>query len=234
VCTDPDQASAVEWVLVATKTYAVPGAAAWLARLVGRDTRLAVMQNGVEHVSRFAPHASAERIVPVVVGFAAERGAPGRLRQRDHGRLTVPDSNDGRMFASLFTHTPIEVVLTPDIQTALWRKLCLNAAGVVCALVLKPAGIARHDAIADLMRGIIREAVAVGRAEGAALDDSVVESTIDSCRRAPPDGVNSILADRLAGRPTEIDARNGVIVRLGRRHGIATPLNAMAVALLSV
>jgi 2-dehydropantoate 2-reductase len=44
--------------------------------------------------------------------------------------------------------------------------------------------------------------------------------------------VNSLLADRLAGRPLEIDARNGVIVRLGQQHGIATPLNGMAVAIL--
>jgi 2-dehydropantoate 2-reductase len=51
-------------------------------------------------------------------------------------------------------------------------------------------------------------------------------------RRGPRDAKNSMLADRLAGRPMEIDARNGVIVRLGRKHGIAAPMNALMVALL--
>jgi len=51
-------------------------------------------------------------------------------------------------------------------------------------------------------------------------------------RRGSRDGENSMLADRRAGRPMEIDARNDVIVRLGRKHGIATPMNALLVALL--
>jgi 2-dehydropantoate 2-reductase len=55
---------------------------------------------------------------------------------------------------------------------------------------------------------------------------------VDGARSAPPDAENSMVADRRAGRAMEIDARNGVIVRLGRKHGIATPMNALMVALL--
>ena len=74
--------------------------------------------------------------------------------------------------------------------------------------------------------------MAVGRAEGAVIDDSHVEVVLQGYRNAPPDSVNSLHADRQAGRVTEIDARNGVIVRLGKKHGIATPCNQMAVALI--
>ena len=55
---------------------------------------------------------------------------------------------------------------------------------------------------------------------------------MSGARRAPRDAGNSMLADRRAGRPMEIDARNGVIVRLGRKHGIPAPMNALMVALL--
>ena len=82
------------------------------------------------------------------------------------------------------------------------------------------------------MRGLIRECIAVGRAEGADLPDGLADDVVAGYRAGPADSVNSMLADRLAGRPMEIDARNGVIVRLGTRHGIATPLNAMAATLL--
>jgi 2-dehydropantoate 2-reductase len=79
---------------------------------------------------------------------------------------------------------------------------------------------------------MVRECIAVGRAAGATLDDSIVEAVVDGARNAPADSINSLLADRMAGRPMEIDARNGAVVRLGRKHGIPTPLNEMAVALL--
>ena len=72
----------------------------------------------------------------------------------------------------------------------------------------------------------------VGRAEGARLEDSLPDDIVASARRAPRDTLNSMAADRIAGRPTEHDARNGVIVRLGRKHGIAAPMNALMVALL--
>jgi len=64
------------------------------------------------------------------------------------------------------------------------------------------------------------------------LEDALLAGVVQAYRAAPPDSVNSMQADRQAGRPMEIDARNGVIVRLGRKHGIATPCNQMAVALL--
>jgi 2-dehydropantoate 2-reductase len=72
----------------------------------------------------------------------------------------------------------------------------------------------------------------VGRAEGADLPSDLPETVVEGYRSGPADGVNSLHADRAAGRPMELDARNGVIVRLGARHGIATPVNAMVVALL--
>ena len=65
------------------------------------------------------------------------------------------------------------------------------------------------------------------------LDDAIVETVVEGARKAAPDGLNSLIADRMAGRKMEIDARNGAIVRLGAKHGIPTPLNAMAVALLT-
>jgi 2-dehydropantoate 2-reductase len=64
------------------------------------------------------------------------------------------------------------------------------------------------------------------------LDIDVAEAVLGNYRAAPADSINSLHADRMAGRPMEIDARNGVIVRLGKKHGIPTPCNEMAVALL--
>jgi 2-dehydropantoate 2-reductase len=231
--TDPATAPAADWVLVTTKAYDAAGAAAWFPRLGATGAPVAILQNGVEHRERFAPYLSTDRIVPVVVDVPAERSGQNQVRQCGPGLLTVADVPRGREFAALFSGTALTVTLTPDFTTAAWRKLCLNSAGAISALVLQPAGILRDELLGEVARDLVRECIAVGRAEGAGLEDELVETVLRNYRAAPPDAINSLHADRLAGRPMEIDARNGAIVRLGRKHGIPTPCNRMAVALLT-
>jgi len=228
-----DVAGPVDWVLVATKAYDAAGAAQWFPKLIGPQTRVAILQNGVEHVERFAPFVAREKILPVIVDLPAERTAPGRVRQRGRGKVTVPENDAGRAFAELFSGTPLELIVAQDFLSAAWRKLCINAPGAVSAILLKPSSVANDPVVAESMRAIIREAIAVGRAEGATLEDKIADDVVAGYRNAPPDSMNSMHADRVAGRPMEIDARNGVIVRLGRKHGIATPYNEMTVALLT-
>lgn len=234
VITRPEDAPPVDWVLVTTKAYDAAGAAVWLKRLGEKGAPVAVLQNGVEHRERFAAFVPSNRIVPVMVDCPAERTSANVIRQRGVAKMAVQDDALGRQFAELFAGTEIAVTLTSDFKSAVWRKLCVNAVGAISALLLKPAGVMRDERLAELSRGLVRECIAVGRAEGAVLDDDLVETVLAGYRAAPTDAVNSLHADRAAGRPMEVDARNGVIVRLGRKHGIATPYNAMAVALLEV
>jgi 2-dehydropantoate 2-reductase len=121
---------------------------------------------------------------------------------------------------------------TDDFVTAVWRKLCLNCAGAVSAVLLKGAGISHHDGVADLMRTLVRECTPSDGPRAPRWPTRFPDDIVAGARRAPKDAGNSMLADRRAGRPMEIDARNGVIVRLGRKHGIAAPMNSLMVALL--
>jgi 2-dehydropantoate 2-reductase len=219
-------------VLVCTKAYDAPGAAAWFGGLVTPRTHVAILQNGVEHRERFAAYLRPDRLVPVMVDIPSERSAAGLVRQRGPGRMVAPDDAAGRVFASLFAGTPLDVAVTPDFTSTVWRKLCVNSVGILNAVLLQPAGVFRQDAVAEAARAIVRECVAVGRAEGAVLDDAIPDTVVQGYRNAPPDSVNSIHADRADGRPMEVDARNGVIVRLGRTHRIPTPCNQLALAVL--
>jgi 2-dehydropantoate 2-reductase len=146
--------------------------------------------------------------------------------------LRVAEGDVGRAFVQLFAGTPADAATTADFTTTIWAKLCKNAPGVLNALLLQPTRVFNDEAVAATARQIIRECIAVGRAEGAVLDDSLADSIVEGERAKPPDSMNSLHADRAAGRPTEIDARNGAIVRIGARHGIPTPCNQMSVALL--
>ena len=228
----PVEDKAMDWVLVATKAYDSTAAAQWLPSLVADHTRVAVLQNGVDHVERFSSLLPAERILPVIVDCPTERESPEIIIQRGDATVVVPHSETGSEFCKLFADTQIEASQDEDFQTAAWSKLCINSAGAVNALTGKPAGIANDPEAANLMCLIVKETVAVGRAEGAAITDDMADEVVRIYRSQPADSVNSLLADRLAGRPMEVDIRNGVIVRLGKKHGIPTPYNEMAVSLL--
>ncbi len=233
IATRPDDLTPVDWVIVATKTYDTASTLTWLEGLVGPETRVAILRNGVEHLAAFADRVPVDRLVPAVVDIPAERRAPGRILQRRDGWIKIPAGEAAAAFAALFAHTPIHAEITPDFRSEAWKKLALNCAGAVNALILKPSGIAHDEGAASVMRALVAECVLVGRAEGALLPDDLPDQVIAGYRAAARDGINSLHADRAAGRPMELDARNGVIVRLGARHGVATPANAMIVALLN-
>ena len=232
--TDPARVAPADWVLLATKAQDVPGAAKWLAALAAPGTVIAVLQNGVEHRERLAPFAGPAEVLPVVVELPAKRVAPGHVRMRAGGRLTVPAGAAGEAFADLLAGSGLVLEVTRDFAAAAWRKLCLNAAsGALTALTGRTIEVLHEPGMGALARGLVLECVAVARAEGVPLPDAVADETLARMLATPAGAGNSMLYDRQAGRPLELDARNGVIVRLGARHGVATPLNAAVCALLS-
>jgi 2-dehydropantoate 2-reductase len=82
VFTDPAAVRPVDWALVTTKAYDASGAAAWLERLCARGAPAAILQNGVEHVERFAPYLPSAQILPVMIDCPAERADPLHITQR--------------------------------------------------------------------------------------------------------------------------------------------------------
>lgn len=235
VVTSAEAIAPAEWVLLCVKAHHVPSAAGWLRAAIGPQTKLAVLQNGVEHRERVAPFVPQHTvIVPVVVDLPAKSTAPGETAWHSRAFLTVSDDAAGKEFCGLFTGSFVTASTTDDLVTRAWTKLCVNApGGAILALTGQPMRVFRKPGVADVARAILRECIAVGRAEGAILDDALIERQIEIFLKAAPDEGNSMYADRMAGRETEWDARNAVIVRKGARHGIATPVSAALVPLLA-
>ena len=230
--TSPADVQAVDWVIVATKAYDAAGAAAWFPALCANGANVAIVQNGVEHRERFQPYLSGERLLPVVIDCPTERQPDGSVNVRGDTLMKVESSPMAREFADLFSGTMAITMLVDDFNSAAWWKLCINSVGALNGLTLKPVSVLWGEAMSRVALEMVAECVAVGRAEGAHLDDTMPEQVMAMYRAQPADSVNSLLADRLAGRQTEADARNGAIVRKGEKHGIATPMNRMALALL--
>ena len=101
------------------------------------------------------------------------------------------------------------------------------------AITARRAAIFQREDIVDLARRLACECLAVARAEGASIDDSEAEKLVGLFEAMAPETGSSILFDRLAGRQMEWDARKGVVRRLGRAHGIPTPVSDVLVPLLA-
>jgi 2-dehydropantoate 2-reductase len=234
VLTSPAQARPVDWVLVCVKSHQTPATAGWLKALVGRNTCVAVLQNGVEHREHVAPLLPiGTTIVPVVVALPAERIAAGEIEMHGGAQLTVSDDDPAHAFVGLFDGTFVNASTDRDFKTRVWEKLCLNCAGgALSALALRPDALASTPEMTALGVRFIQETMAVGTAEGAKFADGFVEQVVAMQSSHRVQRGNSMFYDRRDGKPLEWDARNGVVQRLGRKHGIPTPISDVIVPIL--
>ncbi len=225
VVTDPAQAAPADWVVVALKAHDSPAAAPWIEALGGQ---VVAVQNGIEHRANLGQDA-----VPAIIMAATERLADGRVHHRFGHRLAVPDEPASAGLASLFDGSIMDVAFVEDFATEAWRKLLRNATGnTITALTGGRMGIFREPQIVELGREVLREVLAVARADGAQLDDDEAEQVLEAFAAMPADSGTSMLYDRLAGRPLEYDALSGAVVRAAERTGVDVPLNRALLALL--
>jgi len=220
-------------VLIAVKATQLAGVGPLLAAVCGPDTVVCVLQNGIEQVETVGPLVRGAAIVPAVVWFPATREPGGAVVLHGPARITLPAGAASDRVAAALGGSWCAVETTTDFHAVAWRKLLQNAVAGLMVLTGRRSGMYAREDVADVARAYLRECLAVARADGAALDDDVVEAVLRGFRTRPADLGTSILADRTAGLPLEWDARNGVVQRLGRRHGVPTPLSDVVVPLLA-
>jgi 2-dehydropantoate 2-reductase len=235
IATSPDEVGPVRIVLLTTKSQDTAGTKPWLDRLVGPQTIVVVVQNGVGHVERVAPLApGAEAILPAIIYCSVERTAPGRIVHHAHASMTVPKAHGSAAIAPIFAGSAFRITEDEDFTTVAWRKLLSNiVANPITALTLRRVRVLGDDGIRALALGLLDEAVRVAAAEGAKLTRVDAEQVAAGLGKANPDGGTSMLYDRLSGRPLEHEYITGAVVRAAERHGIDVPLNRAILALCS-
>jgi 2-dehydropantoate 2-reductase len=230
----PDLPSPVDWILLATKAHQTEGAAPWIARLAGPGTVLVVVQNGVDHEERVARLGHPGPVLPALACISASQTAPGHVLHAHGTRFVVPDGEYGRTLAEVFAGSGLDIVPETDFTSAMWRKMLVNVgANAVTALTGRTLSVLDSPGMRDLTDGLMAEAVAVANAYGASLSEADMTRAWGFYGELGPDGVTSMLSDRLAGRMTEHDFITGAVVRAADRKGLDVPLSRTVLALLT-
>jgi 2-dehydropantoate 2-reductase len=222
-----------EWLLICVKAHQVESAKETILSRINSNTKIAIIQNGVEHIDNMNAIGLFHNLLEVMIDLPAKRLSATEVTWREPAISFVQDNPLGQEFSALFKASFIKVDTTPDIKTKLWRKLCINAPGAILCLTGQPMSVFHEQGIAEIGRGIIREVINVGRKEGAILDDEIIEELTNGFLSANPESTNSMFEDYKAGLPTEWSARNAVLVKLGKKHGVPTPISDLLVPLLA-
>lgn len=233
-------------VLITTKSYDTEAAVCQALPFLGPSSLVVSLQNGLGNLETIAEIAGPERAVGGRVIFGVDLVEPGRVVVTVFGgdvMLGSPGNADlgGRIkeLASASSAAGIPTQATENIQGFIWGKVLYNGSlNALSALLGVPYGaLLETEATRDLMTSLIRETFAVARAEGAPLPwdepEQYRRALFEELIPATAAHFASTHADLRRGRRTEIDSLNGAVVRLGRLHGVPTPVNSTLTLLIA-
>jgi 2-dehydropantoate 2-reductase len=199
------------------------------------DGLVVPLLNGFEHMAVLRRRYPAEQVVAGVVRVESARTAPGRIEHTspfltfELGSATAPEERVAELAARL-REAGLEVTVRDDETVMLWDKLTFLAAfALLTTCHMAPAGVVRTEHRDELV-AVLREITAVAAAEGAVFDPDGILAFFDGL---PPQMKSSMQRDAEAGRPTELDALGGAVLRAAERHGVAAPAVARLVAELA-
>ncbi len=231
---DPGDVGHVDVVIVGVKAWQVTEAARAMRPMIGRDTLVVPLQNGVEAPAQLAALLGPAHVLGGLCGTLSYVVGPGRIRSLGEthfikfGELDSKTSDRTARLRDAFVHAGVRAEIPPDIHVALWEKfLFVVPWGGVGAVTRAPVGVLCHiPETRQMLEQGIREILAVALARQVALTDGIVGTTMAFLDSMVPGGTTSLQRDIADGRPSELEAWNGAVVRLGRDAGVATPLHA--------
>lgn len=232
---DPAQAGIVDAVLVCVKAWQVPQAAKAMRPMVGPQTFVVPLQNGVEAPSQLAAVLGQDHVLGGLCGLITFVVEPGHIRHAGYdpfirfGELdNRPTERVERLRQAFDRASGLTVEVPADIQVALWQKFVfVTAWSSMGAVTRAPIGVFRSQpGTRQMLEQTISEIYNLARARNIALSKDIISKTMALLDSIPPDGTASMQRDIMSGKPSELEAQTGAVVHMGQQVGVETPVNA--------
>ncbi len=243
--TDASAVAGAAVVLLCVKSPDTRATTAAMRPFLDRDAVVVTLQNGVENAAWAA--AEIEQVVLAsVVWVGAYMAGPGVVRHNGRGDLDlgIPRACRDRpgaqahvaQVAAMFERAGVKCPVSPDIEAALWKKLTVNCAfNAISALGRARYGrMAADPRIRALMEDVVRETLAVARADGIDLDEDTMIASVWKVADAMGSQYSSTAQDILRGKPTEIDMLNGYVAERASALGLDAPISRTLHALVKL
>jgi 2-dehydropantoate 2-reductase len=232
VTDDPKGVGPVDIVLFAVKLWDTEQAAERTKPLVGPNSRVITLQNGVDSVERVAPILGSEQTIGGAAYIASVIKTPGVIKQTSSfatirfGRADKKSDPVLQAFVDAGKAAKIDIDISADIERERWQKfIFLTAMAGATAALRAPIGTIRDDPeLRDFFRALMEEAFAVGKAKGVSLDPAYLDSRMDFMLNKVEPGMKASMAHDLErGNRLELDWLAGKVRELGRQYKIPTP-----------
>ena len=236
----PQAVGPVDVVLFTVKLYDVDTAAATLPPLIGPDTVVITLQNGVEAMDMVAKHVGADHVAGGAAYIVVVIDKPGYLRHTTAHSLVFGERDGTRSnrlvaFEAACTRAGFKGKASTDVETDLWVKFIrLSTWSGMTTVTRSPMGVVREDpALFKMMMDAIDEAIAVGRARGISFPPDIIDSTLAMIKGFPASSKSSMLEDLERGRCLELPWLSGAVARLGKEAGVPTPIHQFITTVLT-
>lgn len=237
---NPSSVGEVDVVLFGVKAWQVEEAAQSALPMFGRETCALPLQNGVEAPEVLARVVGRERVLGGLCKIFAQLAEPGRVQHLgvepsiDFGELDDRPSERVEAIRRAFDHAGVRARTPPSIQGAMWEKfLMIVATSAVSAVTRATLGEVRGLAASRrLLEDSMGEIWRLARTRGVPVREDAVERTLDFVDQLPEEATPSMQRDILSGRPSELEAQVGAVVRLAAESGVDVPVNAFLYAAL--
>jgi len=238
---DPAEAGSADVVLFAVKSWQTEEAAQALRPAVGPGTVVLSLQNGATAAEEVGAVVGMEHLLGATCRLVAYLAGPGAVIHAGlEPTVTLGELDGGRseraerVAGALGRCLGVSAVLSDDIQRDIWTKFLFIAAVSGVGAVAR-VSLDRCRAVPEtraVLEAAMREVEAVARARGVALADDTVGATLRFVDGLPAGATASMQRDIMEGRPSELEAQNGAVVRMGRELGVPTPTHELLYAAL--
>ena len=225
----------VDLVILGVKAWQVPEAARTIKTLVGPQTTVVPLQNGVDAVPQLVAELGSGNIIGGLCRIVSFVVAPGHIRHAGFAPSIIIGELDNQhtdrivQIQETFKHAGLDTTIADDIQVALWTKFLFIASfSGVGAVAAAPAGVLRSDP--QRRRQILsamEEIYALAHARGVRLPPDSVAKVMAAVDDLPEDATSSMQRDIAAGKPSELDSQNGAVVRMAREARVDVPTHTL-------
>ena len=233
VYSDPSQGIHIDLLILAAKTYSMASVVEDMRPLIDADTIILPIENGITTTTMLQGEFPENRVFHGVVLRTDAHRMSRRVYYHTLGEMQIGYADNRVVKPEVqeayerLKELGINVKIYEDMRKAKWRKWMLNTGASQTAVEVQAecGFFGQVEEVRSLMKMLMDEILAVGKAEGVNIDEKDRDEIIEMLINFPPDKKMSMLQDVEAGRPIEIDEYAGEVVKLGRKHGIPTPAN---------